>query len=300
MDNKKMILVNGVKVPVSKVKHWRLQPDDFIPTRCNVEATQWRLLNEVKLGWEQMDASRIFDVLDEEFSYGSYWVKENLNLQGYKDYLEKKFDTIVKNKSIPKVDIVVLYEALTPGGFPYALRLIQGEVVTLLTFSVSIKSVTSLYMTDPDIYTYEPTFAKGGILGANGEPLAFKHKCTAEDAGREMTNEELQAFAVDCIASLFRGANANIANINAGLYGGFPNIVTKSGADTFYHRIDVAQFPITESIDKDKKELIDIARDNEAWPMIMTVSLFCIESDGGTPLCGSSFFLKALESRPLI
>ena len=67
-----------------------------------------------------------------------------MDLNGYRDYLPKKFDAIHNSNSRPRVDIAVLYEGLTPEVFPYALRLIQGDVTCLLTMRFKGVKVSSL------------------------------------------------------------------------------------------------------------------------------------------------------------
>ena len=220
-----------------------------------------------------------------------------LDLNGYRDYLPKKFDTIRNSNSRPRVDIAVLYEGLTPEEFPYALRLIQGDVTCLLTMRFKGVKVSSLYMTDPDIYTYEPTFAKGGIRDENDEPRVFRHECEEPDRGRPMSEKELQGFAVKCIEQLYREAGAEIEGVYKSEYKEFPNLIVKCGCDLYYHRIDVSDRANDGAVvGEDREEFIAAAKMHDAWPMVLPVSFWCADTNGGEAVCGGSFFMKVRES----
>ena len=299
MNENMMIEINGQKIPISKVKHWRFAPHEFVPFRSAQETAQWSAFLALRKAWDTLDASVIAPYLSNDFSYGSYWVKgQNLNLAGYLDYLPSKFDTIRRTGSKPQLALAVLYEGLAPQDFCYALEMTQGDVKTLLIVSFDGGQIQSLYMTDPQIFTYERTFAKGGILDENGEPRVFKHTCEANEAGKPMTLGQQVAFAVENIATLFNEAKADVPGVFKSAYKEFPNIITKTGDDTFYHRIDVSTPANDCKISAAEiAEFSAAAKMHHAWPMVMLVSLFCSETNGGTPLCGGSFFLKVHEAR---
>lgn len=298
MDNNKLILINGSKVPVARVKHWRYAPQNIVPMRGEEETLRWMALESIRRGWNQLDPSIILKCLDEGFKYGSYWANgSDMDLNGYRDYLPKKFDTIRNSNSRPRVDIAVLYEGLTPEEFPYALRLIQGDVTCLLTMRFKGVKVSSLYMTDPDIYTYEPTFAKGGIRDENDEPRVFRHECEEPDRGRPMSEKELQGFAVKCIEQLYREAGAEIEGVYKSEYKEFPNLIVKCGCDLYYHRIDVSDRANDGAVvGEDREEFIAAAKMHDAWPMVLPVSFWCADTNGGEAVCGGSFFMKVRES----
>ncbi len=187
---------------------------------------------------------------------------------------------------------------LTPSDFPYALRLRQGNVTTILILKFKGGNVSSLYMTDPEIFTYEPTFAKGGIVDENGEPRLFVHECDEVRAGCPMTKEEMQEFVVRCVSGLMREAGDEIDGVYKSPYKEFPSIVTRCGCDTFYHRIDVSNYDKDEGvIGSEIQEFVNVAKLHKAWPMVMPVSLMCATSENGIPICGGEFFMKVLESR---
>lgn len=299
MNNDKLIEINGMKIPISKVRHWRYRPEEFIPNRSEDEAVMWSLLTQVKSGWDALDANRITSLLSDDFSYGSYWVKgQDMGIKAYRDYLPEKFETISRTGSRPQIDIVVLYEGLTPTDFPYALRLRQGNVSAILMLKFNGGKVSSLYMTDPEIFTYEPTFAKGGIVDENGEPRLFVHECDEKRAGCPMTKEEMQEFVVRCVSGLMREAGDELDGVYKSPYKEFPSIVTKCGCDVFYHRIDVANYDKNSVVmESELQEFINTAKLHRAWPMVMPVSLMCATSASGASVCGGGFFMKVLESR---
>lgn len=287
MNNRKNIVVDGRLVPVSQVKHWRLSPESVDPW-----GREWQLLDSVKEAWEQLDASRVEGMLGEKFTYGSHWVAESLDKAGYLHYLPGKFATIEKTGTKPEVRIAVLHESLTPGVFPFALHLTQGKVRTLLTFTFRGGRIDGLYMTDPELFTCEPTFRKGGILDENGEPRAFVHRCTEGDAGREMTEPEEREFAVECIAGLFEESGACVSKVYKGGDREFPNIVVRSGADTFYHRVEMER-----DAGQGVAEFGKTARGNGAWASVFDVSQYCFDTGGGRPVCGGTFAMKVMEGR---
>ncbi len=299
MDNKKFILLNGMKVPVAKVKHWRKAPQNIIPMRSEAEMLRWTAFERIRRGWNLLDANLILESLHERFTYGSYWVRaEDLDLEGYRDYLPKKFNTMRTSKRGPEVGIAVLYESLSPEEFPYALRLVQGDTTTLLTMQFTGSQVSSLYMTDPDGYTYEPTFAKGVILDADtGEPRVFQHECNRVEQGRPMTEQELQQFGVQCIAQLYREAGAEIEGVYTNTCKEYPNVITRCGCDLYYHRVDLSERTGADELPNDgRREFVAIAKKNGAWPMALPVSLWCADTNGSVAVCGGSFFLKVREA----
>lgn len=294
MNEDKVIVVDGRKVAVSAVRHWRYSAESIAGT----PADRWDVLERLKAGWDNLDADLILGLLSDRFSYGSYWVNSSLDRTGYGEYLPEKFRTIRNSDTAPKTDIVVLYEGLAANQYPYALRLIQGSNTALLTVNFDDAGVSSLYMTDPDIYTYEPTFRKGGVMSADGEPMCFRHECESRDAGREMTVGELQDFAVNTVAGLFRVSNAEIVSVHRSAYKEFPNIITRSGCDVLYHRIDVENHQREGVVcQEEASDYISTARKGNAIPLVMPVSFWCTDTDGGCAECGGSFFLKVQEAR---
>ena len=129
MNNNMMIEVDGRRLPVSKVKHWRFSPHTFVPFRNEKESAQWAAFMTLWETWDTLDASKIEPYLSPDFTYGSYWVKSKmLDRKGYLDYLPPKFNSIRQSNSKPTLALAVLYEGLAPQDFCYALEMIQGDV----------------------------------------------------------------------------------------------------------------------------------------------------------------------------
>lgn len=298
MNNDMEIMINGQKIPVSRMKHWRFSPESFVPNRSEDAARKWSVFMGVKRAWELLDPEIFMHVLSPNFSYSSYWVNDSLDRPGYQNYITRKFETIRRTNSGPKMGVVVLYEGIAPEQFYYALHMEQGDHSTLLTFKFDDDGLVSLYMTDPQIFTFEPTFAKGGIVGDDGEPRLFKHECEAEDVGKALSESEIQRFAVECVEKLLRESGAEICGSYKSPYKEFPNIITKSGPDTFYHRIDVS-LPSDDGyvIGGEIEGFVAAAKMHDAWPMVMPVSMFCSETNGEKMIAGGRYFLKCLESR---
>ena len=84
----------------------RYAPQNIVPMRGEEETLRWMALESIRRGWNQLDPSIILKCLDEGFKYGSYWVNgSDMDLNGYRDYLPKKFDTIRNSNSRPRVTL---------------------------------------------------------------------------------------------------------------------------------------------------------------------------------------------------
>ena len=84
----------------------RYAPQNIVPMRGEEETLRWMALESIRRGWNQLDPSIILKCLDEGFMYGSYWVNgSDMDLNGYRDYLPKKFDTIRNSNSRPRVTL---------------------------------------------------------------------------------------------------------------------------------------------------------------------------------------------------
>jgi hypothetical protein len=85
MNNEKIIMINGAKVPVASVTHWQYVPQSIVPMRSEEETLRWMAFEKIRRGWDQLDPDSILECLDESFTYGSYWVSQtNLDLSGYR------------------------------------------------------------------------------------------------------------------------------------------------------------------------------------------------------------------------
>ncbi len=85
MNNDMLIEVDGRKIPVAKVKHWRFSPQDFVPFRSELETAQWTAFNAQRTAWQTLEVGPLADWLSHDFAYGSYWVKsQTLNRRLYR------------------------------------------------------------------------------------------------------------------------------------------------------------------------------------------------------------------------
>lgn len=55
--------------------------------------------------WKKLDASIIEPYLSDDFTYGSMWVFQSLDREGYLEYLKGKFKTIAETAAQPEVSI---------------------------------------------------------------------------------------------------------------------------------------------------------------------------------------------------
>ena len=49
-------------------------------------------------------------------------------------------------------------------------------------------------------------------------------------------------------------------------------------------------------VGEDREEFIAAAKMHDAWPMVLPVSFWCADTNGGEAVCGGSFFMKVRES----
>ena len=311
MNNTKFVAdANGRETAVANLRHWRLHPEEFLPIGRNGSSPEWQpewqLLMQIKLGWERLDANLILSALNEEFMY---WDDKGhrLDLAGYRYYLPISFDAIQRDAALCQVDLVVIYESLYPRCFPYALRLVFKNATRLLTFGFNNGKASVLYMADPDMFTYEPTFAKGGILQEEGLPRVFDCKCHETDRSRRMTDAEAQYYAVQIVTELFKEARAEVLEPDERFCGNIPCVITKCGPDVYYHWLSLSFFnmktgsnnPIGQCDEEMIREFSSQAQARGAWPMIMDVS-FANMLGGDEPLCGDPYCFRVREAMPLI
>ena len=138
------------------VWHWKY---DFMGIRNSPQDNKANLALAQKVlnAWRKLDASVFDEVLAENgFTYGSYWVRDTMRGKtAYRNYIEGKFASIAKADSAPEVSMVRLLEGISPQEFPFALHMRQGDHSSLLTFEFNDDCISSMYMTDPDIYAFE-------------------------------------------------------------------------------------------------------------------------------------------------
>ena len=64
------------------------------------------ILNDFVRAWQTFDADLIIKHLDEKFVYDSQWVFASLDCQGYKEYIQGKFQTLKRNRITIEAEIV--------------------------------------------------------------------------------------------------------------------------------------------------------------------------------------------------
>ncbi len=181
MKNDKLVKIGNESVLVGQIKHHKLDFQKDYPTTSEESAQRLEIISKVKSAWENLDATIFSNILSSDaFQYGSYWVSETMyGKQTYLNYIREKFRTIQRTNVVPIIAVVSLREAIAPQEYTIALHFTQGANETLLTFSFNKAEITAMYMTDPDIYTYEPLYytkrtAEGGdeyvFLTPSGEP----------------------------------------------------------------------------------------------------------------------------------
>ena len=89
MDNDFAISFQGKKIPLTRVKHWRLHPEVFNPLENEESGMIWSALQQVMVAWNTLNPTCFANILSEEFRYSSFWVTaESLNKSRYLSYIK--------------------------------------------------------------------------------------------------------------------------------------------------------------------------------------------------------------------
>ena len=297
IKKEKEIRINGQKMLVKQVKEWQYNNKDDNPFVSELNERRWKALLSIKKGWDTLDAEEFMTVLNEEFEYGSYWVHEsNLNLNDYKNYIKGKFDTI-KNTSVqPEISVVVLKAGISPVNYTYALLLNQKMESSvneaLLIFDFNENKISKLYMSDPDIYSFESY--RIGVLDTNDEPRIFKHSALKERVGKIMTTKELLAFSIEITISILNETGKKVSSIN--------NANDKYFSDIVYEDIDIQYYikllpflPPAQDADislEDSFIFSCFASKRNAYAIALPIGFYCMETFGNNPLNGGTFAIK--------
>ncbi len=297
MKNNKLIMIDGVKVPVSKVRHWSWDKDADEPSASPENEARWGAFTAVLRAWRDLDTAAFREHLsDDDYEYGSYWVRDPMvGKNAYLDYITKKFTTIKAQGKAPSLAVVVIRESLSPQTYCYAILFRQGNESSILQFSFKGTKISRMYMTDPDIFTYEPYVV--GVLDGNGEPRMFRHSPgSPEREGQAMTKDELVSFLTTIAATVFKEAGCEIVSVNRRDVPEYPNLVIEQGAVRLFLKIDPFLPPSSKGSAKpaDFPELAEIAAQADAVPMLLPVGVFCMDTNGQTPICGATFAAKIL------
>lgn len=299
MKEEKEILFEGKRIKVSQCKHWHVPINRDTPSKSEINAKRFSIVKTVRQAWESLSVAPIRSLLDESFSYSSYWVQEAMHgAATYLDYLHGKFLAIQKSDSQPSISLVFIQESLLfPAFFSYALFLNQNGIETLLLIWFKDDKICELFMTDPDLFTFEKyNDPSECLLDGNGEPLIIKHSCPSDSRlGKKMAPEELQTFACKIIADIFTRKGATIESTSPSRNQEKPDLIMRYHNQSVYVKAVPFFSPQTDAFAKDLK--VDAlwaneARKNKSRALYVTLGLFCVETDGENGICGGSFTCK--------
>lgn len=133
------------------------------------------------------------------------------------------------------------------------------------------------------------------LLDKNGEPRVFNHIATEDRSGKEMSNNELIAFLVDCLTTVFEEQGMKILKMNKTLGSEYPNFIMESkNSKSYYVLIDFNIFPSEKGFysEHNFSEYIKLAGQFNSIPTKANVGVFCLNTDGAPAICGGSFALK--------
>jgi hypothetical protein len=297
IKGEKEIKINGQKMLVRQVKKWQYNNEDDNPFVSKLNECRWEAFLSVKKGWETLDAGEFLPILDKNFEYGSFWVHEpNLKLDVYKNYIADKFNTIKKTASQPEIAVVVLKEGIVPADYTYALFLHQktdsSVNESLLIFDFNEDKISNLYMTNPDIYSFESY--RIGILDTNDEPRMFKHSTTKERIGKIMTDKELLVFGIEITNSILNKSGKKVISINIADDESFPDIIYEYKGIQYYVKL-IPFLPPTKDIDISYGERFTFsgfAATQNAYAVALPIGFYCMDTFGTSPLAGSTFAIK--------
>jgi hypothetical protein len=136
------------------------------------------------------------------------------------------------------------------------------------------------------------------LIDENGEPAIFTHICEDTVKGRPMPFNELQKFAVETLANLFRvGKNGmEIIHINTKFGIELPNLVLKSiNEKVYYVAVLPGMFPqgSTPVDNKVLRSMINLANKNNAQAAIAEMGFYSFGSNNPSqPVMGGKFSIK--------
>jgi len=293
IKQEKQIKINGQLVLVKQVARWQCDNANDNPFTSELNERRWKAFLSVKKGWDALDAEKFLPLLDVNFEYGSYWVKDPMRgITAYRNYITGKFKTIARTASAPTLSIVILREGISPIGYSYALLMRQNETEGLLVFEFNGEKISRLYMTDPDIYAFD-TY-KIGVVDANGEPRMFKHRSGECSDGGKMSADELLTFGVEVLHTLLQEADIQVTSTYRKADKEYPNVVYEENGTRCHVRLLPFFPPATDAIalSVELADFIAFAHKENALAIIIPVGFYCMDTFGETPLRGGTFAIK--------
>ncbi len=156
MNEDKIIRIFNDRVPIRNIKHWQYDESLDKPEFSELNQKRFDAVKSVQLAWTILGVSPLRPMLAPNFKYYSAWVDGSIDgSQRYLGYLTGKFETIRKSGADPKMEVVVIREALYPQQYSYALHLTQGDIQTILTVKFEEDKIVQMKMDDPDCFTFE-------------------------------------------------------------------------------------------------------------------------------------------------
>jgi len=297
INEEKEIKLNGQKLLVKQVKKWHFNNDNDNPFISNINKNRWEALLSVKKGWDTLNPEEYLTLLDKNYEYGSYWVSEpNLTLEKYKEYIVGKFETIKKSSTKPEISVIILMSGISPVKYTYALLLNQKTETSvnesILLFDFNENKILNLYMTDPDIYSFQ-TY-RIGLLDDNGEPRMFKHSAIEGRIGEIMTNKELFEFGIKIVKQLLNEIDKEIVSINLEDDKYTPNIIYKDNETKYCIKI-LPFLPPLKDLDipyEDRFKLSCFTAEKNSYSFALPIGFYCIDTFGNNPINGSTFAIK--------
>lgn len=133
------------------------------------------------------------------------------------------------------------------------------------------------------------------ILDNNGEPRVFRNNCSEERNGKDMNNNEIISFLVDCLSTIYEEQGIKIIKTNKTIGNEYPNLIIESrNGKLYYVIIDFSIFPYENGIYKNQSfdKFISLAHQFNSFPTKANIGLFCLNTDGAPAVCGGDFVLK--------
>lgn len=282
-----------IKVPVDNIKDWSydLAKDESYLSELN--SLRYDVFEQIYQSWATLDCSYFKECFIPDFEYGSFWVKDPiLGADAYCEYINGKFETIRNSNSAPSVERVLLHGGKSPVDYNYALHMSQGENQTLLLFSFSGDKISKLYMTDPQFYKFVPCAEP--ILDKNGEPVIFQAPKKLFKRG-EMPEKEYRAFALVSYAKMLESQQIKVKKCVTVPEKDHPHMVLETRGKTVYLFCDIFTPPFSEGQTplSEMKKFAECARKQGAVPALMTLGMFCLDTNGEKAVYGGNLAMKA-------
>ncbi len=211
---------------------------------------------------------------------------------------DKANDIVINDSKVSRKHLEIKYE-----NGHYSLKDLGSTNGTFVN-GKKIDTETEIYIGDnvkigDIVLPWEKYFPKKQIkfsllVDKNGEPQKFKHDCTPERQGEEMTKNEMHCFAVELLSDLFEKSGMTIINVNRNYHREYPNLVLKSSREKLCYVI-IESSNCTENVENinfdDYSEMIKYAKQFNAFAYFASVSFLSINKglNNNKMICGESY-----------